>query len=51
MSATAPNMPFGNYQLRSYAGAHGYVYGSAGTEDTERENRAAFGRRRRAGDP
>ncbi|MCW2649226.1 MAG: oxidoreductase [Mycobacterium sp.] len=28
------------------AGAHGYVFGSAGTEDTERENRAAFGRQR-----
>jgi len=28
------------------AGAHGYVFGSAGTEDTERENRAAFGRYR-----
>lgn len=28
------------------AGAHGYVFGSAGTEDTERENRAAFARRR-----
>ncbi len=28
------------------AGAHGYVFGSAGTEDTERENRAAFTRHR-----
>jgi lactate 2-monooxygenase len=28
------------------AGAHGYVFGSAGTEDTERENRAAFARHR-----
>jgi lactate 2-monooxygenase len=27
-------------------GAHGYVFGSAGTEDTERENRAAFARHR-----
>jgi haloalkane dehalogenase len=26
--------------------AHGYVFGSAGTEDTERENRAAFARHR-----
>lgn len=28
------------------AGANGYVFGSAGTEDTERENRAAFARHR-----
>ena len=28
------------------AGANGYVFGSAGTEDTERENRAAFTRHR-----
>ncbi len=28
------------------AGARGYVFGSAGTEDTEHENRAAFGRHR-----
>ena len=28
------------------AGANGYVFGSAGTEDTERENRAAFARYR-----
>jgi lactate 2-monooxygenase len=27
-------------------GAHGYVFGSAGTEDTEHENRAAFGHHR-----
>lgn len=28
------------------AGPHGYVFGSAGNEDTERENRAAFTRHR-----
>src|ERR1700732_865052 len=28
------------------AGAHGYVFGSAGTEDTESENRSAFRRHR-----
>src|SRR5262249_52122579 len=47
-----PHFPISWAELEARAsaamepGAHGYVFGSAGTEDTERENRAAFARHR-----
>src|SRR4051812_43544125 len=52
MGGEAPDFPMGWADLEAQAsaamdpGAHGYVFGSAGTEDTERQNRAAFARHR-----
>ena len=52
MSGETPDFPMGWAELEAQAsaamdpGARGYVFGSAGTEDTERENRAAFTRHR-----
>ncbi len=52
MSGQTPDFPMGWAELEAQAsaamdpGARGYVFGSAGTEDTERENRAAFTRHR-----
>ncbi|HZQ33684.1 MAG TPA: lactate 2-monooxygenase [Mycobacterium sp.] len=52
MSGETPDFPMNWPELEAQAsaamdaGANGYVFGSAGTEDTERENRAAFGRHR-----
>jgi isopentenyl diphosphate isomerase/L-lactate dehydrogenase-like FMN-dependent dehydrogenase len=52
MAGEAPDFPMSWTQLEAQAsaamdaGANGYVFGSAGTEDTERENRAAFTRHR-----
>jgi lactate 2-monooxygenase len=52
MSGEAPDFPMSWPELEAQAcaaldaGANGYVFGSAGTEDTERENRAAFARHR-----
>jgi len=52
MAGQTPDFPMSWADLERQAsaamdpGAHGYVFGSAGTEDTERENRAAFARHR-----
>jgi isopentenyl diphosphate isomerase/L-lactate dehydrogenase-like FMN-dependent dehydrogenase len=52
MAGEMPDFPMSWADLEAQAsaamdaGAHGYVFGSAGTEDTERENRAAFRRHR-----
>jgi lactate 2-monooxygenase len=52
MSGQTPDFPMRWADLEAQAsvamdaGARGYVFGSAGTEDTERENRAAFVRHR-----
>src|SRR6185312_11894979 len=52
MSGETPDFPISWAELEAQAsaamdpGANGYVFGSAGTEDTERENRAAFTRHR-----
>jgi isopentenyl diphosphate isomerase/L-lactate dehydrogenase-like FMN-dependent dehydrogenase len=52
MGGVTPDFPMRWADLEAQAsaamdpGAHGYVFGSAGTEDTERENRAAFARHR-----
>jgi lactate 2-monooxygenase len=52
MAGQTPNFPMSWTELEVQAsalmepGAHGYVFGSAGTEDTEHENRAAFRRHR-----
>ncbi|MDT5008850.1 MAG: lactate 2-monooxygenase [Mycobacterium sp.] len=52
MSGETPAFPMSWPELEAQAsaamdpGAHGYVFGSAGTEDTESANRAAFARRR-----
>lgn len=52
MAGQTPDFPVSWSALEAAAsdamegGAHGYVFGSAGTEDTERENRAAFRRHR-----
>src|ERR1700724_4476087 len=52
MSGETLDSPMGWAELEAQAsaamdpGARGYVFGSAGTEDTERENRAAFTRHR-----
>lgn len=52
MAGQTPDFPVSWADLEAAASAamdpmaHGYVFGSAGTEDTERENRAAFGRHR-----
>ncbi|HEY7051204.1 MAG TPA: alpha-hydroxy-acid oxidizing protein [Mycobacterium sp.] len=52
MAGETPDFPMSWTELEAQAsavlepGAHGYVFGSAGTEDTERENRAAFARHR-----
>jgi lactate 2-monooxygenase len=52
MTGETPDFPMSWDELEAQAsaamdaGAHGYVFGSAGTEDTERENRAAFARHR-----
>jgi lactate 2-monooxygenase len=52
LAGETPTLPVSWAELEAKAsaamqpGAHGYVFGSAGTEDTERENRAAFQRHR-----
>jgi hypothetical protein len=52
MGGQTPQLPMSWAGLEAAASAamdpraHGYVFGSAGTEDTERENRAAFARHR-----
>jgi lactate 2-monooxygenase len=52
MAGEVPDFPMSWAELEAAAsaamdaGAHGYVFGSAGTEDTERANRAAFARHR-----
>ncbi|MDT5091382.1 MAG: lactate 2-monooxygenase [Mycobacterium sp.] len=52
MGGQTPDFPMSWADLEAQAsaamevGARGYVFGSAGTEDTERENRAAFARHR-----
>ena len=52
LAGETPAFPIGWADLEARAsaamdaGANGYVFGSAGTEDTEHENRAAFGRHR-----
>jgi isopentenyl diphosphate isomerase/L-lactate dehydrogenase-like FMN-dependent dehydrogenase len=52
MAGQTPDFPMSWADLEAQAsaamdaGANGYIFGSAGTEDTERENRAAFTRRR-----
>jgi lactate 2-monooxygenase len=52
MTGQTPDFPMSWTELEVQAsalmepGAHGYVFGSAGSEDTEHENRAAFRRHR-----